>query len=329
MGKKNYKPEEHGYMPLPPVDSDGELILPFNPDEQVNLRDKFAPWENKEAADTTAKNEEGATAPSVAPVVPVPSVESETENDDEAAGAKIGAKAAAAGAAVAGVGLIAKAKIAAAGDKLRQNPAAAIASLAGAAVVAALIILTFVWTRPAGIELTPDLIGEDPETEVETPEGETVEQPAQIPELVCTMDRTTDEFYGFRNFDNKAIERRITFTAQNIPNQIFVTNTFTFASPNVVAARADEFQRIFNARYPLNTRGFEAEWSHSKGGGIQMALSTYLLNSLLNDAQLRQFGLQPDQQADGTLVANYTREELYRRWTAEGFRCGGTQVAQR
>jgi len=343
MGKKNYKPEEHGYMPLPPVDEDGEMIMPLQQDEQVNLRDKFAPWEEKPAAPESIANEAeseveapevaAATIPEVdatPDAVPeVPKVELNRASGLSVVGARIGAKAAAAGAAVKGASLIAKAKMAAAGDKMKKNPAAAIAGAAGVAVVVALVALTFVWTRPAGDVVRPDSIGNEEDDAPELPDGETVESPAQIAELVCTADRNRDAFYGFRNFDNKAIERRIIFTAQNIPDKIFVTNTFTFADPSVVAARSAEFQRLFNARYPFNTRGFEAHWSHSKSGGIQMALSTYLLNERLNDDQLRQFGLQPDEQPDGTLVANYTREELERRWVADGFRCTDTRVAQR
>ncbi|MCL2002066.1 hypothetical protein FWG76_01525 [Candidatus Saccharibacteria bacterium] len=356
MGKKNYKPEEHGYMPLPPLDEDGEPIIPLNKDEQINLRDKFAPWDNKPAAPEVAAESE--TEEAVQPLTAdtfqatgaamptAPELELDPYAIESGASENFGTK-------VAAVGLIAKARAGALRDKIRQNPAAAIAGLAGAAVVTALIILTFVWTRSAGDVVKPDYIAGDnghedwredegdpgfPEgdnSNEESPKdgGKVIDTPEKIADLVCIADRKTDSLYGFKGFDNMAVERRVTFTVQNTPNELFVTNIFSFSKPEQVAVREAEYKKAFDAKYPKATRGFSVAWSSSKNTGIKMTLSARLANnpliSMLSDAQLRQFGLQPDKNADGTLTANYTREELQKRWTAEGFNCGRNSVASR
>ena len=324
-------------MPLPPVDEDGEMV--------INLRDKFAPWEKKlgagaaagaasagaasvgaevetaasEVAETTGLGAVSAAdvmaeMPEVAPEMPTVVMSGASE--------RLKAKAAA-------VGLAAKARAAAMTDKIRQNPAAAIAGLAGAAVVVALVVLTFVWTKSAGDVVAPDKIAgvEEQEQGPELPEGDnSAEVDAKISDLVCRADFATDKMYGFKGFTNMAVERRITFTAQNVPDELFTTNIFSFG-PNTFKDQAalnkkiEEYKRILNQKFPENKRGFLVRWGGSKSGGIQMSLSTKLMNSQLDDAQLAQFGLVPDRNPDGSLTANYKREDLEQRWKAEGFRC--------
>lgn len=339
MGKKNYKPEEHGYMPLPPVDDDGEPIIPLGMDEQINLRDKSTPWENKnvEESETTAEDviveaesedmlegitEEPIVVPAVAPEEPSVELEAPVASGtSESFGTKMAA-----------LGIAAKARAGAMTDKIRQNPAAAIAGFAGAAVVVALIVLTFVWTRSAGDNVQPDMIADSGEQQEEPgfPEGdnsaEVEVEPTKVSDLTCRADKSTDNIYGFKGFSNMAVVRRVTFTDQNIPHELFVTNIFTFdgvlaTDKTKFDAKTAEYKKIFNTKYPEATRGFTIRWSSAKAMGIQMDLSTHLKNTSLTDAQLLQFGLQPDKNADGTLTARYSREEIEARWTAEGFKC--------
>jgi hypothetical protein len=340
MGKKNYNPEEHGYMPLPPVDEDGEMLIPMAANEQINLRDKHAGANSHDGASAQAEvvTEAPAEMPEVAEEAQVetepeePSVELAATGIESGASENFGAK-------VAAVGLAAKARAAAMTDKIRQNPAAAIASFAGAAVVIALTVMTFVWTRSAGEDLKPDQIADNTEHQDENenkdpefPEGENsveVETPIKIADLVCVADKTKDTLYGFKGFANMAVERRVTFTSANVPNELFVTNIFTFDDKKDVEPKTAEYKKLFDAKYPKATRGFSIAWNGAKNTGIQMTLSTKLMNNLLDDAQLLQFGLSPDKNADGTLTAHYTREEILKRWTAEGFRCSGNTVASK
>jgi hypothetical protein len=334
MGKKNYKPEEHGYMPLPPVDDGGEPIIPFGMDEQINLRDKFAPWESKatEAEPVAAAEAESAEMPEVAneePVV-VPAVEPEAPSVELEAPVASGSSESF-GTKVAALGLAAKARAGAAVDKIRQNPAAAIAGFAGAAVVIALIVLTFVWTRSAGENVQPDMIADDNEQQEQPgfPDGDNQAEvePTYVSDLLCSMDKKTDAIYGFKGFENMAVVRRITFTPQNTPNELFVTNIFTFSGELLTNklkfdAKTVEYKTLFDAKYPERERGFSIKWTNAKASGIQMDLSTRLRNTALTDEQLLQFGLQPKTNADGTLVDGYySREEIEKRWKAEGFKC--------
>ncbi|MDR0980111.1 MAG: hypothetical protein LBM12_03115 [Candidatus Nomurabacteria bacterium] len=343
MGKKGYNPEEHGYMPLPPVD-DGEMLV-MGEDEQIDLRvpladEAFEPTmepayelaqEPVNEAESVNMLESLAATPSASEVAaPQVKFRKSVGNFAERLGEKVRAFGAALKTKATAFGGIVKAKTAAAVEKIRQNPAAAIASVAGVVVVVVLIVLVFIWVRPAGEQMQPDVIADDPE--IGLPEGENQAEVASIADLVCYADLKTDKIYGFKDFLNLAVERHLTFAAPDMPNRLAVTNIFTFDETIATDkakfdSKVAEYKKIFDAKYPSAERGFAITWSGTKAIGIEMYLTTEMQSEKLTDAQLLQFGLQPKLNAEGQLEDGYySRAAIEQRWLDEGFVCAATEA---
>ncbi|MCL2094960.1 hypothetical protein FWH13_02470 [Candidatus Saccharibacteria bacterium] len=203
-----------------------------------------------------------------------------------------------------------------------ENKAATGAIIGGTAALVGFLVwfLGFRVSMPADVVSPNGGDGDD---------NQTAEEVVIPRDLVCTLDgATTDSIYGFDGFLQLDVLRVITFTSQDMPRTMSQDLVYAFDSSNAVTAAFARFSGSLEERFPAEGRPFMLTILPLHGGKngentISVSASGELLR--MTDATVAQFGLVPDnvERPDGETirVANYSREDLARRFVGQGWRC--------